>query len=191
MWQTRPMKDVKGYLTKGELDKFFSVIESERDQLLFTLYMKTGRRVSEIVRCLKPKDILWDEKQINFTILKKKLPTKKMIPVDDSTLNMLKFYITFNNIGENDFIFPISRQRVFQLMRLYGKKAGIEYVGDKRIHPHHLRHSFAVHIAKNIKSPADLKKLQMLLAHSSIGMTGFYLQFNPEEARDLLEKTFE
>lgn len=184
------MKDVKGYLKMEELNRFFDAIDNERNHLLFSLYMKTGRRVSEIVRNLTPRDILWDEEQINWSILKKKIPTKKLLPVDKYLLHRLERYIKLYNIEEDEHIFKISRQRVFQLMRLYGKKSGIEWVGSKRIHPHHLRHSFAVHIAKNIKNPADLKKLQDLLVHSDIGMTGDYLQFNPEESRKLLERTF-
>jgi len=187
---SKPMRDTKGYLTKEELDRFMSVIDRDRDFVLFTLMMQTGRRVSEVVRCLTPFDINFKERLINFTILKRKTPTKKLIPVNGKVLILLKDYIERNNIGIHDYVFKISRQRVFQLIRRYGKKAGIEWIGEKRIHPHHLRHSFAVYMAKKIENPADLRKLQELLAHTDINITTFYLKFNPSETRELLKKAW-
>jgi len=115
---------------------------------------------------------------------------KKLIPINGVLIEMLRNYIRDNNIGDNDYVFKISRQRVFQLVRRYGKKSGVERVGNKMIHPHHLRHSFAVHMAKNIKNPAELRKLQELMAHSGINITAYYLQFNPTESRELLERTW-
>jgi len=187
---TIPMRDAKGYLTKEELDRFLSVIDNERDLLLFNIMMKTGRRVSEVVRKLIPFDINWSEKLVTWTILKRKIPMKKTLPVNGDLIERLRDYIRDNNIGDNDYVFKISRQRVFQLVRKYGAKAGVEWIGKKRIHPHHLRHSFAVHMAKNIKNPAELRKLQELMAHSGINITAYYLQFNPTESRELLERTW-
>jgi site-specific recombinase XerD len=38
-----------------------------------------------------------------------------------------------------------------------------------------------------MKSPSDVRKLQMLLEHSSLAITEQYLQFNDSDTRDLIE----
>jgi site-specific recombinase XerD len=81
----------------------------------------------------------------------------------------------------------VSRQYVFKLIRKLGKSVGIEYVGKKRLHPHHLRHSFAVHqVRTNVKTAEDLRKLQMYMSHANMATTSHYLQFSPDELRSLV-----
>ena len=66
--------------------------------------------------------------------------------------------------------------------------AGVTMVGRKRIHPHHLSHSFAVEAARNIESAADLKKLQELMEPNSIKVTEGYLKFGSSDRRRILNR---
>jgi integrase/recombinase XerD len=183
-----PMRDVKGYFTSEQIKKIIEACENSRDKTLFTLLARSGRRVSEIVRCLKPKDIDFENRLINYRILKKKGETRALLPIDNETLVMLEEYIKANNIQEDEFIFKISRQRVDQIFKKICEKVGIERIGEHKPHVHALRHSFAVQWSKIAKNPADIVKLKEQLAHSSVDTTMFYLRFNPEESRDLLER---
>jgi len=192
------MKDPRGYLSREQVEKLIGSAENLRDQLILQLMYRCGRRVSEVL-LLKPEDILWEDKKIIFTILKRKHPVKELKPVDKSTLKLLELYVN-GNIAlpgvrkkfSGDRLFPVTRQHVFKMVRKLGEKAGITQVGLKKIHPHHLRHSFAVHAVRTeVKSTEDLRKLQMYMGHANINTTSHYLQFSPDELRSLVEGLWE
>jgi integrase/recombinase XerD len=183
-----PMRDPRSYLTIEQIKQIISACDNIRDKILFMLLARSGRRVSEIVRCLKPKDIDFENRLINYRILKKKGETRALLPVDTETLKLLKEYIKREKINENEFIFKISRQRVDQIFKKLCRKVGIMKIGEHMPHVHVLRHSFAIQWSKIAKNPADVIKLKEQLAHSRIDTTMFYLRFSPEESRDLLEK---
>jgi integrase len=186
------MKDPDGFFRPGQREAIYNSCRSDRDRLLIRLLWKTGRRIGEILN-LKVRNINFDEAEILWFIEKKKKEFPRWKPCDGETLGLLKEYTKGTDIDE--YIFkssqkvegPISRQRAFQIIRELCKKAGIDYVGSKAPHPHHFRHSFAVDKARKLKSPADIRKLQMYLEHNNLGMTEQYLQFGNEELRSLVE----
>jgi integrase/recombinase XerD len=186
------MKDLKGYLSEGQVASLIDSASNLRDRLILQVMYRCGRRVSEVLMMTKD-DILWDEDKIIFNILKRKKPVKEMKPVDGETMALLRQYVESPDISglrkrmDGDLLFPVSRQYVFKLIRKLGKQVGIEYVGKKRLHCHHLRHSFAVHqVRTNVKTAEDLRKLQMYMAHANISTTSHYLQFSPDELRSLV-----
>ncbi len=186
------MKDLKGYLTEDQVNALLNSATNLRDRLILQIMYRCGRRVSEVLMITKD-DILWNENKIIFNILKRKKPVKEMKPVDNETMTLLKQYVESPNIlnlkkrMDGEILFPVSRQYIFKLIRKLGKQVGIEYVGKKRLHPHHLRHSFAVHqVRTNVKTAEDLRKLQMYMSHANIATTSHYLQFSPDELRDLV-----
>jgi integrase/recombinase XerD len=192
---SQTMKDLKGYLTLEEVERLINAATNIRDRLILQMMYRCGRRVSEIL-VLQKDDILWEENKIIFTILKRKRPTKEIKPVDSETMVMLRQYISGDpdlhglrkGGASRDTIFPVTRQYVFKLFRKLGKSVGIEKVGKKGLHPHHLRHSFAVHqVRSNIRTADDLRKLQMYMGHANISTTAHYLQFSPDELRDIVD----
>jgi len=193
-----PMKDTRSYLEPWQINKIIASCPTPRDRLLLLTLARTGRRVSEIVRCLKPKDIDFTNGLIDFTILKRfnrktkeRIPERSLLPVDEEVLAGLKEYIEARRIEADEYIFPISRQRADQIFKRASRKAGIFTIGSGKYnqpHVHVLRHSFAIQGAKSLKSPADLVQLKDMLGHSRIDTTMFYLKFNPAEKRDLLKE---
>lgn len=188
------MKDKKGYLTEEQVNAILNSATNIRDRLILQLLYRCGRRVSEVLM-LTEDDIFWDDKQIIFNILKRKKPVKEIKIVDDDTFELLRTYAKEkDNIRglrkkpTENRLFPISRQYVYKLIRKLGKGVGIERVGNKWLHPHHLRHSFAVHQVKgNIKSADDLRKLQMYMGHASLATTADYLQYSPDELKSIVD----
>jgi integrase/recombinase XerD len=190
------MKDLKGYLSTDEVHRLLDAAKNPRDRLILQMMYRCGRRVSEVLAINKD-DILWNENKIIFNILKRKRPTKELKPVDSETMSMLKEYVFGSpdlaslkkgGVDEKGLLFPVSRQYVFKMIRELGMSVGITHVGSKGLHPHHLRHSFAVHQVKsNIKSADDLRKLQMYMGHANLSTTAHYLQFSPDELRDVVD----
>ena len=76
---------------------------------------------------------------------------------------------------------PMRREDVWRVVQKRGQKAGISL---SRLHPHVLRHSFATHL---LRRGMDLRTLQELLGHASIGTTERYTHFDTE-LRDIYDR---
>lgn len=191
------MKDKKGYLSEEQVSRLLNATENLRDRLIIQLMYRCGRRVSEVL-LLKENDILWEDRMIIFKILKRKKPVTELKVVDENTMRLLEIYLKENPVMKNarkctdsktGVLFPITRQAVFKMIRRVGERSGVVMVGDKKIHPHHLRHSFAIHMVKNaIKSPEDIRLLQQYMGHANINTTTHYLQYSPNEQRELIDR---
>ena len=92
---------------------------------------------------------------------------------------MLSNYILELNTPEDQPIFAIKRTQMFNLVKKYGNMVGV------KIHPHTLRHSFAIHL---VRQGTDLRRLQLMLGHTSLSITQVYLQFNDKDLREAYEK---
>ena len=83
-------------------------------------------------------------------------------------------YLLFNRGGK-----PLNTRQAFRIVREIGRKAGIE------IHPHLLRHSFAVNLRRK---GADTMLLKEALGHSSISTTQIYCGFTDGEFKEKMRQ---
>jgi integrase/recombinase XerD len=172
------MTKIPDYLEIEQVDEILQAAETSslRDYLLLRFMWRTGVRVSEVLN-VTPKDVEFKNRVVN--IRKAKGGRQRRVPLDQDSLEMLSEYISALNIPEDRPVFPIKRDRVFKIVKKYGNIAGV------KIHPHTLRHSFAVHMGR---SGTDLRRLQLMLGHTSLSTTQVYLQFNDDDLREGTKK---
>ena len=188
------MADPRGYLTVEQVEAILDAAKNPRDRLLLQLMYRCGRRVSEVL-LLKEEDILWSDRKIIFNIIKRKRPVKELKPVDEETFQLLEEYVRIKGSlagvrkrPNGQVLFPVSRQYAFKLIRKLGKEVGVEKVGRKGLHPHHLRHSFAVHqVRENVKTMDDLRQMQQYMGHANVNTTAHYLQYSSDDLRKITD----
>lgn len=202
---TDPMRDAEGYLTPEQFETLISYAKSERDRVLLSFIFYTGRRVSEVVRCLKPENFNYKDNMVLFTILKRrKLGYRTWINISQRATAMMRDYIERSGIAPDEYIFSINRFRVNQILYEMGKKAapvlgwrtnenGVPFVGKNLIHVHILRHSFAIELVKNMPKEMDglmkLRLLQSAMGHGNINSSNWYIDhFGDSTLKETLEK---
>lgn len=151
------------YLTKEELEKFFSVINKEYYYHLFKLMVNTGMRISEVVN-LKPDDITFIEDKAVIAI-KGKGNKERSIVVDRKIID--------DAIQAGLFKKKRAIRSIQNAFKRYLNKAGI----DKEVTPHSLRHTFAILM---LEKGVPLNVLQSVLGHESLTTTAIYLKISPK-----------
>ncbi len=196
-----PIRDLKAYLEPEQVERLIAVATNLRDKLLMRLPWRTGSRVSEFIGIKEP-DIDFENRAIVIKVQKmrkrdgKTVERRRVIPVDQGTLNMVKEYLEWRKQFpyKGDLLFPISRQRVNQIYWKLGRRAGIKEIGDpavsqhRKFHPHVLRHSFAIHC---VKRGMTIERLQKILGHSSPTTTSVYLQYSLKDLHEDYDKVWE
>lgn len=164
--------------------------ESCRDATILELLYATGLRVSELVSLNIP-DIDFQEAYIRcwgkgskerIAYLYPKAVTELQNYIATARVSLLGSHknetaLFVNHRGER-----LTRQWVWNILKTYSKKAGI----DQDITPHTLRHSFATHLLQN---GASLRHVQELLGHSSISTTQVYTHLTNHHLRQEYEKS--
>ncbi len=174
----RNVKNITDYLERDQVDAMLVAAEigNLRDYLIIRVLWRTGVRVNELVN-IRPGDIEWNNQVIN--IIKAKRGKQRRVLLDEDTLKMLSDYVLALNTPEDRPIFGLTTRQIENIVKKYGNTIGVN------AHPHMLRHSFAIHL---VRSGMDLRRLQLLLGHSSLNMTQIYLQFKDDDIREVYQK---
>lgn len=175
----RPKNDKKipVVLTRQEILELIEATQTIKSKLIIQLLYSSGLRVSELVN-LKKQDLDFDEnmgwvrsgkgKKDRMFILSKKLSTKLK-----KFINKHKDYVyVFSK--EN----PLSTRNIQKIVQKTAMNARI----NKEVHPHTLRHSFATHL---LDDGTDLRKIQILLGHSSIATTQLYTHISSAQIKSI------
>jgi len=168
------MKNITDYLEPEQVNTLldYALACNVRDYLILRILFRTGVRVSELIS-IRPQDLELQNQVVN--IVKGKGKRQRRVYLDLETLNLLSKYISDTKTPDNSHVFDISRAQVFNIVKKYGRMCGLD------IHPHTLRHSFAIHL---VRSGLDLRRVQQLLGHSNLNTTQVYLQFNDQDLRE-------
>ena len=167
---------------ESEID--LSLPEGQRNKAIIEVLFSCGLRVSELCT-LKLSDLYLDE---GFIRVNGKGSKQRLVPISDKAVKELRLYFIDRNTidikpGYEDFVFiskrkkNISRIMVFHFLKELVEKAGIH----KTVSPHTLRHSFATSL---LEGGANLRAIQAMLGHESIGTTENYLHTDTTRLRD-------
>lgn len=117
---------------------------------------------------------------------------QRRVPIDDSTLKLLKEYIQRGGPVTKEgkkLIFGINRHRAWQIIKECGERAGLPKLVNPEtgkmhnISGHRLRDSFSVHAVKLNDSGDGLRLLQEQLGHASFNTTARYRKVAGEELK--------
>ena len=167
---------------ESEID--LSLPEGQRNKAIIEVLFSCGLRVSELCT-LKLSDLYLDE---GFIRVNGKGSKQRLVPISDKAVKELRLYFIDRNAidikpGYEDFVLiskrkkNISRIMVFHFLKELVEKAGIH----KTVSPHTLRHSFATSL---LEGGANLRAIQAMLGHESIGTTEIYLHTDTTRLRD-------
>ena len=183
-------KKIPNYLHYYEFEKLLNVPDDSalglRDKVILETLYSTGIRVSELVN-IKADDIYLEDGLIKVMGKGRK---ERFVIFGNRLRETLKFYLqTRSNLitTESDTLLlnkngkPLTDRGVRLIIEKIAKKTDIQ----KPISPHTLRHTFATHM---LDAGADLKIVQELLGHESIGSTGIYTHVSNEKLRDEYRK---
>ncbi len=201
MTQVTPIRDLRAYLLPEKVERLIATTTNPRDALLIRIPWRTGVRVSELIG-IRIQDIDFGSRGIIIKVQKmrkrdgKAIERRRVVPIDQGTLEMVKDYLEWRKQFpyKGDLLFPITRQRVDQIYWKLGRRAGIKEIGDpaisqhRKLHPHHLRHSFAIHC---IKRGMTIERLQKILGHSSPTTTSVYLQYSLKDLHEDYDRVWE
>lgn len=167
--------------------------DGRRDHVLLSFMFNTGARVSEVVG-LQARDLLLDPPA--SVHLRGKGNKERSCPLWAETARTLRLHLEESRCAMHEArsVFlnhrgqPLTRFGVRFILQKHVRNAARKIVSlrRKRLHPHSIRHSTAVHL---LRSGVDLSTIANWLGHVSINTTGRYLTLDLETKRQALNKT--
>ena len=175
-------------LTLEEIDNLIESIdlstkEGQRNRTILETLYSCGLRVSELCN-LKISDLYLEE---GFIKVEGKGSKQRLIPISPRATRELHLYFMDRNQMSikkdyEDYVFiskrgtNISRIMVFHIIKTLAEAIGLK----KKISPHTFRHSFATHL---LEGGANLRAIQSMLGHESIGTTEIYTHIDKNRLR--------
>ncbi len=179
-------------VSRESLDQIFGWLSTQattdnpnglRDLAAVELLYATGARVSELVAL----DLGSVDYSRNIVRLMGKGSKERMVPFGQPARDALDNWLRY---GRNELAVEGSAQALFLsgrgqrigVRQVYGLVAGLlENTTSGVAGPHSLRHSAATHL---LDGGADLRAVQELLGHASLGTTQIYTHVSIERLRD-------
>ena len=169
-------------MLEGAID--LSKWEGQRNRAIIEVLFSCGLRVSELVN-LKLSDLFIQEQYVRIL---GKGSKERLVPISPRAIKELDYWFMDRREmkikpGEEDFVFLNRRgahlTRVMILIMI--KEAAVAAGIQKTISPHTLRHSFATAL---LEGGADLRAIQAMLGHESIGTTEIYTHIDMSTLRE-------
>lgn len=182
-------KHLPEVLTVDEIDGMIASIDTadslgRRNRCMLEVMYGCGLRVSETVN-LEINRVNLNEEYLTVTGKGNK---ERLVPMSPVSVELVKGYLLErgeNGVrrGDENILFlnrtggRLTRQMVFTIVRRLASGAGIA----RTISPHTLRHSFATHL---LEGGANLRAIQQMLGHASLGTTEIYLHLDSSRLRE-------
>ncbi|MBO4821947.1 MAG: tyrosine recombinase XerD [Prevotella sp.] len=166
-------------LSTREVDRMEEAIdlskwEGHRNRAIIEVLFSCGLRVTELVT-LRLSQLYLDE---GYVRVMGKGSKERLVPISRRAIDELALWFDSRchmdiKPGEEDYVFlnrrgaHLTRTMVLIIIKKTAEDAGIK----KTVSPHTLRHSFATAL---LEGGADLRAIQAMLGHESIGTTEIY-----------------
>ena len=158
--------------------------EGHRNRAIIEVLFSCGLRVSELVH-LKLSDLYIKERYVRVF---GKGSKERLVPISPKAIRELDNWFVDRNLmkikpGEEDYVFlnrrvaHLTRTMILIMIKQQALEAGIQ----KTISPHTLRHSFATAL---LEGGADLRAIQAMLGHETIGTTEIYTHIDMSTLRE-------
>ena len=165
-----------------------SKAEGHRNRAIIEILYGSGLRVSELVN-LRLSDIYIVEGYIRVCGKGNK---QRLVPISQEAMTWFAYWLEDRHALDikpeaTDIVFlnrygrQLTRAMIFTIVKRLAAQADIH----KTISPHTLRHSFATHLLQN---GADLRIIQQLLGHETIGTTEIYTHVEVQDLREAILK---
>ena len=186
-------KHLPEVLSTAEVDQLEESIdlskwEGHRNRAIIEVLFSCGLRVSELVN-LRLSNLYLEE---HFVRVNGKGSKERLVPISPRAIKELGLWFDDRchmtiKAGEEDYVFlnrrgaHLTRTLILIMIKQQAVEAGIK----KTISPHTLRHSFATAL---LEGGADLRAIQAMLGHESIGTTEIYTHIDTTTLRqEILE----
>lgn len=183
------------YLEYDELQAVLAAVDrstadGRRDYALLVTLFNTGARVQELL----------DVRVCDLQLVKPfhvrlfgKGRKERICPLWPQTAQLLQSLFAEQNRKVGDLLFrnhrgqPLTRFGVRYILAKYCQQAGktISSLAQKRLHPHTMRHSSAVHL---LKAGVDIVTISQWLGHASINTTNRYASVDLDMKRAAISK---
>lgn len=166
-------------LTTEEIDRMEAAIdlskwEGHRNKAIIEVLFSCGLRVTELIT-LRLSSLYLDD---HYVRVLGKGSKERLVPISQKAIDELEYWFADRchmdiKAGEEDYVFlnrrggHLTRTMILLIIKQVARDAGIKKV----VSPHTLRHSFATAL---LEGGADLRAIQAMLGHESIGTTEIY-----------------
>ena len=158
--------------------------EGHRNRAIIEVLFSCGLRVSELTH-LKLSNLYREEQ---FVRVMGKGSKERLVPISPKALQELDYWFADRTQmkikeGEEDYVFlnrrgaHLTRTMILIMIKNYARDAGIK----KTISPHTLRHSCDTAL---LEGGANLRSIQAMLGHESIGTTEIYTHIDTTTLRE-------
>lgn len=156
------------FLTPTEKERLLNLEMVARDRAIVAVFLYAGLRCNEL-RMLDVADVDFDSMMVHVRHAKR--GKERYVPLHAEAAVALDVYLDGDQVGpvfRSRLGQRISLRRLRSLVKELGREAGLV----KDLHPHALRHSFAVSL---LEAGSDLETIRDLLGHEDIRTTSIYL----------------
>ncbi len=190
---------VPDYLERDELARLFAVPDPAthpgfRDLTLLRYMYNTGSRISEVAEARTSWLSLAGEPEVRIV---GKGGKARLCPLWQTTAQMLRVYLQQERVqpkkGFEEYLFltrrgsRFTRGGLWRLLRGYLDRAadGSPTLARKRLTPHSLRHTTAVHL---LRARVEMNVIKAWLGHADVSTTSHYLDLGMDQKREALER---
>lgn len=183
--------ETEKFLTPDEFTRLLKAAKDDREKCILLLLAGAGLRVGEMV-AVKADDFDFRKAYLHIRSANAKLKKARTVVLLPPVIDSLQKYLAGRSEG---WLFPgyggkhISARQVQKIIDRVADRSGLQKVehpgrvgpGRYRIHPHLLRHSFAMW---SLDNGVPIYDLQRQLGHASLAATGIYLEASPNHRRE-------